>query len=142
MSEGCVFCEIVQGVAPASVVYEDDLTMAFMNLNQFHPGHTLVIPREHLADVRELDAAAGAALMSGLSRVARAVGAAFPSEGISVWHAIGPAAFQEVPHLHIHVLPRRTDDGLLRVYPSAPATSERSTLDDYAASIRQHLSAA
>jgi histidine triad (HIT) family protein len=141
MSEACVFCEIVQGASPASVVYEDDLTMAFMNLNQFHPGHTLVIPREHLADVRELDDAAGAALMAGISRVARAVSAAFPCEGISVFHAIGPAAFQDVPHLHIHVLPRRTGDGLLRVYPSAPATPERGALDRYAASIRQQLSA-
>ena len=141
MNEGCVFCEIVAGVSPASVVYEDDLTMAFLSLTQFHPGHVLVIPREHLADVREVDAATGAALMAGLSRVTRAVGAAFPCEGISVWHAIGPAAFQDVPHLHLHVQPRRTGDGLLNVYPSAPATPDRATLDRYAASIREHLTA-
>jgi histidine triad (HIT) family protein len=141
MSEECVFCEIVEGASPASVVYRDDLTMAFMNRNQFHAGHVLVIPREHLADVREVDAATGAALMAGVSRVARAVSAAFPCEGISVWHAIGPAAFQDVPHLHFHVLPRKTGDGLLNVYPSAPATPERAALDRYAAHIRQHLPA-
>ncbi len=139
MSEDCVFCHIARGESPASIVYEDELILAFLNLNQFHPGHTLVIPREHLADVRELEAATGAALMAALSRLTRAVGEAFPCEGISVWHAIGPAAFQDVPHLHFHILPRRTDDGLLRVYPSRPARPDRATLDRYAASIRERL---
>jgi histidine triad (HIT) family protein len=138
-SDDCVFCQIARGESPASVVYEDDLTLAFLDLHQFHPGHTLVIPREHLADVRELDAATGAALMAALSRLTRAVGEAFPSEGLSVWHSIGPAAFQEVPHLHFHIQPRTTDDGLLRVYPSHPAAPDRATLDRYAASIRERL---
>ena len=139
MHEDCVFCQIVRGLSSASIVYEDELVLAFLNLNQFHPGHTLVIPREHLADVRELNAATGAALMAALSRITRAVGETFPYEGISVWHAIGPAAFQDVPHLHFHVLPRTTDDGLLRVYPSRPARPDCRTLDRYAASIRERL---
>jgi hypothetical protein len=61
MSDGCVFCGIVRGSRPADIVWEDDLTMAFIDLRQFHPGHSLVIPREHLYDVRELDYATGAA---------------------------------------------------------------------------------
>jgi histidine triad (HIT) family protein len=139
MTEDCVFCQIVRGASPASVVHEDELTVAFLDLHQFHPGHTLLIPREHLADVREVSAATGAALMVALARLTRAVGEAFPSEGISVWHSIGPAAFQEVPHLHFHIQPRTTDDGLLRVYPSRPAAPDRAALDRYAASIREHL---
>jgi len=55
MSVACVFCQIVRGAEPASVVWEDELTMAFLDRRQFHPGHTLVIPRQHLCDVRELD---------------------------------------------------------------------------------------
>lgn len=55
MDDGCVFCEIVQGRAPVSLVCEDALAMAFADLRQFHPGHTLVVPRRHLHDVRELD---------------------------------------------------------------------------------------
>lgn len=139
MNDDCVFCQIARGVCPASVVYEDELCLALLDLRQFHPGHTLVIPREHLADVRELEAATGAALMAALSRITRAVGEAFPSEGMSLWHSIGPAAFQEVPHLHFHIQPRRTDDGLLRVYPTRPAAPDRDTLDRYAASIRERL---
>jgi len=135
----CVFCEIVQRTRPASIVYEDDLTMAFMDLRQFHPGHTLVIPRRHIPDVRDLDATTGAALMAAITRITRAVDAAFPSEGISLWHSIGPAAFQEVPHLHIHVHPRTTADGFLRVYPGKPPSSDRATRESHAARIRECL---
>ena len=59
----CVFCAIVAGDEPASVVLEDELTLAFLDLRQFHPGHVLVIPKEHVADVRGLDDELGAAVM-------------------------------------------------------------------------------
>ena len=139
MTDPCVFCEIVSGTRPASVVYRDEMTLAFLDLRQFHAGHTLVIPLEHIPDVRELNAATGAALMQTVAKVTRAVDAAFPNEGISVWHSIGPAAFQEVPHLHVHIQPRYTGDGLLRVYPSEPTAPDRSTLDSYADRIRDLL---
>ena len=67
MNDECVFCGIVRGTQPASVVWEDDLVMALVDLRQFHIGHTLVIPRQHLADVRELDHATGAALIAAVS---------------------------------------------------------------------------
>lgn len=136
MSEACVFCDIVHGLEPASIVWEDPVTLAFLDRRQFHAGHTLVIPRRHLRDIRELDAGTGAALMASVTRIARAVGAAFPSHGLSVWHSIGAGAGQEVPHLHIHVHPRLREDQLLRVYPSAPALPDRATRDGYAARLR------
>lgn len=142
MSDDCVFCEIAAHREPASIVHEDALTMAFVGLRQFHPGHTLVIPRAHFRDVRDLDPATGAALMATVSRVTRAVGLAFPSQGMSLWHSIGEAAFQEVQHLHIHVHPRMRDDDFLRVYPQAPALPDRRTLDGYAARIRERLEVA
>jgi len=86
-----------------------------------------------------LDLATGAALMATVSRVTRAVGEAFPNEGISLWHSIGPAAFQEVPHLHIHIQPRRTGDGLVRIYPGVPPTSDEATREGYAAKVRKFL---
>ena len=135
----CVFCEIVTGAVPASIVYRDALTMAFVDLRQFHPGHTLVMPCRHFNDVRELDDVTGAALMATVARVTRAVSAAFPNEGLSLWHSIGDAAFQEVPHLHIHVHPRLKDDGVLRVYPDSPPIADQQTRDEYAARLRQHL---
>lgn len=113
--------------------------MAFLDVRQFHPGHTLVIPRRHFRDVRELDDSTGAALMATISRVTRAVGKAFGQEGLSLWHSIGETAFQEVPHLHFHIHPRFKEDGVLRVYPRAPATSDQPTRDEYAALLRRHL---
>lgn len=139
MTVDCVFCEIVRGAQPASIVWEDDFTVAVVDLRQFHPGHVLVIPRRHLPDVRELDYETGAAVMATVVRITRAVAAAFPNEGMSLWHSIGAAAFQEVPHLHIHVHPRMLDDGLLRVYPSVPALPDRAELDRYAANLRANI---
>jgi histidine triad (HIT) family protein len=139
MSDACVFCGIARGTQPASVVWEDDLTLAFVDHRQFHVGHTLVIPRRHLGDVRELDDTTGAALMAAVTRITRAVAAAFPNQGLSLWHSIGEAAFQEVPHLHIHIHPRMLDDGLLRVYPRAPPMPDKTLRDRYAATLRSYL---
>ncbi|MGY0619076.1 HIT family protein [Lysobacter sp. A378] len=111
MSSDCPFCRIVRGTEPASIVCENDLVVAFVDLRQFSPGHVLVVPRRHLPDVRELDDATGAAVMSMLTRVTRAVGEAFANEGLGIWHSIGEAAGQEVPHLHFHVHPRRSATG-------------------------------
>lgn len=91
-------------------------------------------------DVRDLDERTGAALMSTVARVTRAVAKASPSEGISLWHSIGEAAFQEVPHLHIHIHPRMRRDNLLRVYPAdVPGEADRKTRDEIAARVREHL---
>ena len=141
MSEECVFCPIASGTLPASIVYEDPTTLAFVDLRQFHPGHVLVIPRTHLLDVRELDPATGAALMATVARITRAVGRAFPHEGLSLWHSIGPAAFQEVPHLHFHIHPRFHDDNFLRVYPGELPTSDETTRGRYAQMVRRQLEA-
>ena len=137
--EPCAFCGIVRGTMDASIVHADEHTLAFADLRQFHPGHVLIIPRRHLRDVRELDTETGAALMQTVSKIAAAVGRAFPNQGLSVWHSIGPAAFQEVPHLHFHVHPRLENDGFLQVYPCDPPTPDRQTLERYAASARREM---
>src|ERR1700720_4240964 len=77
--------------------------------------------------------------MATVSRVTRAVGAIFPNEGLSLWHSIGEAAFQEVPHLHIHIHPRFHDDEVLRVYPNSPATPKKQKRDVYASNLRHFL---
>ncbi|MCC7408537.1 MAG: HIT domain-containing protein [Phycisphaeraceae bacterium] len=141
MSKDCIFCDLATDLKRPHFIYADELTMAFIDLRQFNPGHTLVMPRRHLSDVRELDFVTGAALMSTVSRITRAVSQAFPNEGISLWHSIGPAAFQEVPHLHIHVHPRRVDDQVLRVYPSNPSTPDWNVLRQYADMVRAYMPA-
>jgi histidine triad (HIT) family protein len=137
---GCVFCRIVGREAEASIVWEDDSTLAFMDLRQFSPGPTLVVPKAHIPDIFGLDETTGGALMATVRRVARAVRAAFSCEGISIWQSNGAAAGQEVLHLHVHVAPRTAGDGMLRVYPRRLSGSlARAELDEQAAAIRAAL---
>ncbi len=138
MTEECIFCEIVAGRVEASVAYADDATLAFMDLRQFHPGHTLIVPKRHIVNIFELDDETGAALMSAAARVARAVSAAFSPHGINLWQSNG-APWQEVFHLHIHILPRWRDDGLLRFAPARLPRPLRSELDEQATQIRAAL---
>lgn len=139
MATECIFCEILEGRAAADIVYEDDLTTAFIDLRQHNPGHVLVIPKVHINDVRGLDDRTGAALMNTLVKIARAVDSAFANEGMSIWHSIGPAAFQEVPHMHLHVHPRRLGDDLLRVYPGVPTEADAASRAKYADRVRRAL---
>lgn len=139
MTADCIFCQIAAGEAEASIAYEDDTTVAFLDLRQVSGGHTLVIPRRHIADIYDLDDVTGAALIAAVSRVARAVNTAFAPDGINVWQSNGEAAGQEVFHLHFHVVPRDAGDGLLRVYPSSPNHPSRADLDAQAEKIRAVL---
>lgn len=135
----CVFCRIAAGLQPASLVFEDEKTLAFLDVRQFHAGHTLVIPRQHVPDIRVVDVETAQALMATVVRVARAVAALFPGDGMTVWHSAGEGANQEVPHLHVHVHPRRTGDDLLRVYPEAPSSPDRVLLDEWADRLKRSL---
>ena len=119
----CVFCSIAAGNAEASIVYQDDQVLAFMDPRQFHPGHVLVIPRAHTPDICSLDTVDAGPLMTIVAAMSKAVDKAFPSDGLSIWISTGPGAYQEVPHLHVHVHPRMLRDEMLRPYPSG---AERS----------------
>ena len=135
----CVFCRITARQGPASIVYEDDATLAFLDIRQLHPGHTLVVPKQHFETVFDLDHAAAAAIMSATVRVARAVRHAFAPDGINLWQSNGVAAGQEVPHFHMHVMPRYLGDGILRVYPGRVDITPRAELEACAARIRAAL---
>jgi histidine triad (HIT) family protein len=135
----CAFCDIVGGRVPATFVAHDALTVAFLDLRHFHPGHVLVVPRQHVADIRAADDQTAAGILVMVARVSRAVDATFPGNGLSVWHSAGEGANQEVPHLHFHVHPRRVGDDLLQVYPRAPALPPRPTLEAWGARLATAL---
>jgi histidine triad (HIT) family protein len=135
-----VFCRIVAGDEPASVVLDAGRVLAFMDLRQFHPGHVLVVPKEHVADIYGLDDPALAGdLLSIVAIVAQAVRDVIGPEGMNIWQSNGEAAGQEVLHLHFHVLPRFKGDGLLRVYPSRPGYPRREELDSVAGQLRSAI---
>jgi histidine triad (HIT) family protein len=117
MDDACPFCAIACGATPASVILDDDKVLAFMDWRQAVPGHVLVIPRRHVPDIYALADDEAAAVMQAAVRVARALRAAYDPPGLNLWQSNGEAGGQEVFHFHLHVHPRRVDDGLLRVYP-------------------------
>ncbi|MDH4172501.1 MAG: HIT family protein [Betaproteobacteria bacterium] len=137
MKADCVFCKIVAKQIPASVVYEDVATVAFMDLGQVNPGHVLVACKAHVDDVYALDDAQAAAVFRAAARVARAVRDAFDPPGLSIYQANGKPAGQTVFHFHLHVLPRHDGDGMQLVWPVK--NPPREQLEACAARIRARL---
>jgi histidine triad (HIT) family protein len=113
----CIFCDIIESRASAEVVFEDEETLAFMDINPANPGHTLVIPRRHVRDIYELDDEAAAAVMKATVRVARAIKRALQPDGMNLVQSNERAASQEIFHFHVHVIPRWYGDGLRLARP-------------------------
>lgn len=131
--DDCVFCRIVRGELPASKVYEDERTLAFMNIMAGNPGHTLVISKAHRENIYTLEDELAAAVFQTTPRIARAVKAATGCEGITLFQANEVAGGQTVFHFHLHILPRHPGDSLPGVWPAtAPG---REALDAMAARI-------
>lgn len=109
----CIFCKIIDGVLPCHKVYEDDETLAFMDIFPLSPGHTLVVPKEHHPDLYAMPDHLTAAVMRTARRVALAMAQAIGPDGMNLFQANGPAAGQTVFHFHMHILPRRLGDGVI-----------------------------
>jgi len=105
--DNCVFCKIVRGELPAFKVYEDDLTLAFMDINPASDGHTLVISKEHFENLLDVDETALAAVAKVSQRLGRAIQQALEPDGIRVSQFNGAAAGQTVFHYHMHLIPIR-----------------------------------
>ncbi len=108
----CIFCKIVKGEIPSHKVYEDDATLAFLDINPISDGHTLVIPKQHsenLLDTSEEDVKAVAV---AVKKVAKATKAAMQCDGINILQANFIASGQSVFHYHVHIVPRMEGDGL------------------------------
>lgn len=133
----CVFCRIMKKEIPASVVYEDEHTLAFMDLGQVNPGHVLVALKAHAENLYALDETQAAAVFRTASRVARAIRAAFEPQGLSVYQANGKPAGQTVFHFHIHLVPRHDGDGMTLGWPVKNPPREK--LEAYAENIRREI---
>ena len=110
MADECLFCRIVSGELPATVVYEDDAAVAFLDHRPLFPGHTLLVPRQHVETLGELPTNLVAPYFEAAQLLSLAVESAMDAEGTFV--AMNNRVSQSVPHLHVHVVPRRKKDGL------------------------------
>ena len=138
MPDDCIFCRIVDGDLPSRTVYEDDAVQAFLDANPLAPGHTLVVPKDHAESLSDATAAEAGAMFEAVHAVVDDVEAAVDADGTTVALNNGEAAGQEVPHVHIHVVPRFDDDGIGPIHglwADRPDLSD-DELDDIAAAVR------
>jgi histidine triad (HIT) family protein len=127
----CVFCSIVNGVSPASVVYSDEKVLAFLDIQPVNAGHTLVIPKAHVVHLSALDENTGASMFKVAMHIAEALrNSDLNCEGINLHLADGEVAGQEILHTHLHVIPRFIGDGFsVRFRSSYGVRPERKELD-------------
>jgi len=134
----CIFCKILSGEAPGSVVYQDEHCTAFMDIQPVNEGHVLIIPNRHATYLADLDTEVGAQMFRVAQQMAAALrNSGVKCEGVNFFLADGEAANQEVFHVHLHVFPRFKGDGFGIIFPSGYAEkTERSELDKTAQQIK------
>jgi histidine triad (HIT) family protein len=139
--DDCIFCKIAKSVAPASVVYSDEKVLAFLDIQPVNPGHVLVIPKTHAKELSELDPEVGGQMFNAAMVVAEGLRkSGMKCEGVNLILADGEAAFQDVFHVHLHVIPRFRGDGfVLTVGPNYDIKPERKELDTVAEQIRKAI---
>ena len=134
-----LFCRLVAGDIPSARVYEDALTIAFMDLGQVNPGHVLVATKRHAATLLDITPEEAAAVMQTAQPVARAVMAVCNPPGLTLLQANGREGDQTVFHFHMHVVPRHAQDGIALSWPRKDPSAE--VLHDHAARLRAALAA-
>lgn len=131
----CVFCAIVSGELAAYQVYEDEAVIAFLDRSPATTGHTLVIPRRHVPDIWSIDRETAAAVMRAAVTVSDSVRRAFGLSGLNLVQSNGALAGQSVFHFHVHVIPRRVNDGLTPMWHGTQV--DESELENAANQIRR-----
>ena len=106
MVDDCIFCKIVAGDIPSSKVYEDEEVLAFLDISQVTPGHTLVVPKKHARNLLEMDETTTAQLFARVSKVAQKVKAATQAKGMNIISNMEEVSGQTVFHTHVHIIPR------------------------------------
>ena len=137
MATACVFCRVVAGEVPAAVVLADDHSLAFLDRRPLFSGHCVLVPRDHHHTLADLPADLVGPLFGTAQRLARAVESAMDAEGTFV--ALNNRVSQSVPHLHVHVVPRRRKDGLRGFFWPRHAYADDAEMETVAARVRAAL---
>jgi histidine triad (HIT) family protein len=134
----CIFCKIVSGEIPAVKVLDEELVVAFMDINPSSRGHMLVVPKNHAENIFEIPESDLATLIKAVKKCAGAAKDVLRAEGVTILQLNGKASDQIVPHLHIHVIPRWENDGLsVSTWEMKPGDMEE--IQDIARKIREHI---
>jgi len=117
-TQECIFCKIASGQIPATKIYEDDVVVAFLDIGPVSDGHTLVMPRKHVEQVHSCPPELLGEIWTRLGKIAGVVSSVTGADGYNVLCNNGRAAGQIVDHLHFHIVPRKTGDGVFTQWPS------------------------
>ena len=135
--DDCLFCKMTAGQIPVAKIYEDEVVLAFLDIGPISDGHTLVIPRQHFEKLHDCPAELLGQVGSRLGKIAKAVTEGINSDGYNVLCNNGRAAGQLIGHLHFHIIPRNTGDGVFDRWPSYKY--QKGTIERIAANIRRNL---
>jgi histidine triad (HIT) family protein len=130
----CIFCKIIAGELPSQIIDQDELTIAFMDINPATRGHALVVPRRHVRDLLEIEDADLAATTFGARRIAWRVNERLEADGVNLLNSCGATAWQTVFHFHVHVIPRYRDDPLK--LPWTPRPGDMDAIAEVAERLR------
>lgn len=133
----CIFCKIARRELPSYLVYEDDMAIAFLDINPVSKGHTLVMPRIHVTRLSELKEKELSGLMRALQKVVKGIEDSLKPEGLNIAINQGEVAGQVVPHLHVHLVPRTRGDGLK--IPSFRKEMSKEEFQDVSSKIASRL---
>jgi histidine triad (HIT) family protein len=137
LSDQCVFCEILRGESAATFTHQDDTVVAIMDIQPITHGHMLVIPREHAVLMADLNETAAMRTFRVARKLASVVRTTLGATGVNLFVADGEVAFQDVPHFHVHVIPRYPNDGFgLSFSDSYANPPTREALETIASAIR------
>jgi histidine triad (HIT) family protein len=126
--DNCIFCEIVAKKKPATLVFEDDKTLAFLDILPVAKGHTLVIPKNHFATLYDIKTEDIQAVGVTVSKIAKALKKALMCDGINVYQGNEKAALQEIDHVHFHIIPRWFDDSIVFIADRKPLEDDPELL--------------
>jgi histidine triad (HIT) family protein len=137
VADDCIFCAIVRGDSPASFTHQDDSVVAFMDIQPITHGHMLVVPRQHAVLMHDVNETAAMRAFWVARRMAAIARHTLGASGVNLIVMDGEAAFQDVPHFHVHVIPRYPGDGFGLTFPKSYETPPgRAELETIAAAIR------
>jgi len=120
----CIFCQIINKVIPAEFVYEDDDMVAFLDVNPVHPGHALVMPKQHVEKFVDVSPENCKAIAGVIQKIMKSLTGDLGYDGVNLIQNNGAAAGQIVPHLHFHVIPRKSGDGFAHWHGQGYANGE------------------
>ncbi len=132
----CIFCKIINGEIPADKVYENDLVLAFLDINPVNKGHLLIIPKKHFGTLEEVEEKYLCEMIKTAQKIGKILPEAIKADGFNLGLNNGKHAGQVVEHVHLHVMPRFQGDGL-ELWPGNPVSAEDR--DEIATAIRQQL---